>query len=462
MNRPHPDEITPEARRHSRERNDVRTPFERDRDRILYSSSFRRLAGVAQIAAVREHHLLHNRLTHSLKVAQVGRRIAQRLLLDDFDAGLGEDCKASFPDIVEAAGLAHDIGHPPFGHIAEEVLAQKMSPYGGFEGNAQSFRVVTKLAVHEGVDYGLDLTSATLDAILKYPRFKDEASWVQLSTPWLSRARGTKWGAYRSEQEDFQHARNGAKPGERSTAAILMDWADDVSYVTHDLHDYFRVEAMPLHALRHKSEEPENRFFEFAESRRSKRDYTDFSDIKFGDAYHWLARRMPKTKWCDTYDDRLELDKLMRTLIRGFFDATRRSGTSGIEIDEDAEYRVEVLKKLTFFYVIKRPGLSLIQEGQKEVVAKLFDELMCIFASHRVGKEMIDVDIPVPFLLDDIYSRMVKHESVSGFRRKNENRRARAVCDYICSLTEDQAINLYERITGSSVSQRSIFGTWFS
>ncbi|MFB7356684.1 deoxyguanosinetriphosphate triphosphohydrolase family protein [Streptomyces gardneri] len=444
----------PTERRHNEEKPDRRSPFERDRDRILYSSAFRRLAGVAQIAAVREHHLLHNRLTHSLKVAQVGRRIAQRLGSDgNFTAGL-DDHRDSFPDVVEAAGLAHDIGHPPFGHTAEGVLADKMAPFGGFEGNAQSFRVVTKLAVHSNVNLGLDLTRATLNAILKYPRYEDEASWVSLSTPWHDRLRGLKWGAYRSEQEDFEYARKGSTAGHRSAGAILMDWADDVSYVTHDLHDYFRARLMPLHALRH---EPPEEFFKFAADRRSK--YKQFDDAKFREQYHFLAELMPLGKWRDTRHDRVDLDKLMRKLIGGFFDAVQTDGATGITIDEEAEYRVEVLKQLTFFYVIRQPGLALVQEGQKAIIGRLFDDLMSILARHRNGKK--NVDFPVPHLLDDLYDGMERHEVDSGFCRTHEGRRARAVCDYICALTEDQAINLYERITGQSVSQGSMFGVWF-
>ncbi|MFI5822638.1 deoxyguanosinetriphosphate triphosphohydrolase family protein [Streptomyces rishiriensis] len=440
---------------------DPRSPFERDRDRILYSSSFRRLAGVTQVAAVREHHLLHNRLTHSLKVAQVGRRMAQRLCKDNRDfAKQVPGGKRGFPDIVESAGLAHDIGHPPFGHTAETVLHERMSPYGGFEGNAQTFRALTKLAVHAHVDHGLNLTRATLNAVLKYPRYQGEEVSESADRRWPYRGRGSKWGVYRSEEQDFAFAREGeTESGRRSVAAVLMDWADDVSYVTHDLYDYFRGGLMPLDSLQ---SECSDEFLDFARARRKSEGYKEFDEEIFKRQYRELKRLMPDRSWRDTREDRKILDRFQRELLSLFFESVSvELGDEGwgICIDEIAEYQVEVIKELTFFYVIRRPSLAMVQRGQKEIVARLFDDLMDMFARHRNGTR--NPDHPVPTLLDDIYDGMERHEKVSGFTRSHGERRARAVCDYICALTEDQALNLYERLSGSSVSQSSIFGTWY-
>lgn len=440
---------------------DPRTPFERDRDRILYSSAFRRLAGVTQVAAVRELHLLHNRLTHSLKVAQVGRRIAQYLCMKHSD--FAENVPGGpigFPDIVESAGLAHDIGHPPFGHTAEAVLQTKMSKYGGFEGNAQTFRAITKLAVHAHVDHGLNLTRASLNGVLKYPRYKGEEKSDSADLQWPYRQKGSKWGVYESEQHDFDFAREGEEvAGRRSLAAVLMDWADDISYVAHDLYDYFRGGLMPLHLLHN---ECSSEFMDFARSRRGKDGYDRFDEDAFSQQYTELKRIMPDRKWRDTRDDRKILDRFQHDLLNLFRFAITPVEVDGnweLNIDDVAEYQVEVIKELTFFYVIMRPGLAMVQHGQKKIIACLFDDLMEMFSSHRNGR--VEPNHPVPALLDDIYDRMVKHEQISGFSRSDENRRARSVCDFVCALTEDQAINLYERITGNSVTQGSIFGTWF-
>ncbi|MFI5564690.1 dGTP triphosphohydrolase [Amycolatopsis japonica] len=206
---------------------------------------------MAQVAAVNEQLVLHNRLTRSLEAAQMGRRLVQHLRcqLDDPKRGFPEGSNLN-EDVVETAGLVHDIGHPPFGHIAEEVLDQRLAQIDGlegFEGNAQSFRVVTKLARRKMEHPGLNLTQATLNAILKYPSLKPNDS-SKFPALWTDRGYGDKWGAYQTEKVDFDWAREGSRRDLRSANAVLMDWADDISYATHDLEDYFRAGLIPLQA----------------------------------------------------------------------------------------------------------------------------------------------------------------------------------------------------------------------
>lgn len=452
----HPDESAPSNRG-----KDKRTYFEHDRDRILYSSAFRRLAGVTQVAAVRERHLLHNRLTHSLKVAQLGRRIAQRL-----SDGLGPEYQSYLPDIAESAGLAHDIGHPPFGHIAEEVLERKMDGLGGFEGNAQSFRVVTKLAIAWMGTPGLNLTRASLNAILKYPRYRNDVrpSGHATGVPWTDRSYGSKWGAYLSEQTEFKHARKPSGENRvnevRSPAAVIMDWADDVSYATHDLYDYFRAGLVPLHTLHKEESAATDEFVKFARDHLVK-SREGFREERFREAYESLKGEMPTRKWGDSRSDRVTLGGFVNELIARFANAVDVSteSASGLSVAEDVQYQIEVLKQLTWFYVINRPALALSQEGQKAVIDRLFDGLVKLLERRN---EKPDLENPVPVLLGEIYDDIVTHERERyGPVVSDEERSARAVCDYVCTLTEDQALDLYERITGLSVSRGSIFGAWF-
>src|SRR6266436_2167187 len=193
---------------------DSRSPAQKDRDRLLYTSSLRRLAQVTQVVAADVSHVFHNRLTHSFQVAQVGRRLAERLLALNSDLVLLSD--GLDPDVVEAACYAHDLGHPPFGHIAEEELnALASTDIDGFEGNAQSFRIIAKLAQHSPLHRGLDLTRATLAAVLKYPWRRGENS-----------EKPNKWGGYSSEEKDFEFATQlRGKARERTLEAQLMDWA---------------------------------------------------------------------------------------------------------------------------------------------------------------------------------------------------------------------------------------------
>ena len=189
---------------------DWREQAERDCDRILYSSAFRRLEGVTQVVGAHEGSIFHNRLTHSHRVSQVARRLAQKIVRQ-YSADVLTAVGGVDPDVAEAAGLAHDLGHPPFGHIAEQVLNKLLSDTyddeEGFEGNAQSFRIVTKLARRAPPPNGpgLNLTPATLNAILKYPWPRERRDPGTRKFPDTKKAR--KWGFYRSEQNEFDEAR---------------------------------------------------------------------------------------------------------------------------------------------------------------------------------------------------------------------------------------------------------------
>ncbi len=197
---------------------DARTPTEHDCDRVLYSDALRRLGGVTQVVAVGEMPLFHTRLTHTLKVQQLSRRIAQHLVRNPENEVAIQAIGGIDPNAAEAAGLAHDLGHPPFGHVGEAALHEECHRAGldGFEGNAQTFRILTKLA-RRGAEpkFGLGLTPATLRAVIKYP-------WLRTGKHEQSK----KWNAYPTELDDFQRARQGFDSEYQSVEAAVMDWAD--------------------------------------------------------------------------------------------------------------------------------------------------------------------------------------------------------------------------------------------
>jgi dGTPase len=406
---------------------DQRSEGRRDRDRILYASAFRRLSGITQVISSADRLPIHNRLTHTLEVAQIGRSIAEMLLRDEKNVELADAMGGLDPDIVEAACLAHDLGHPPFGHVTEDVLNSLVTGKNigdGFEGNAQSFRVVTKLSVRDHDFEGLNLTRATLAAILKYPWRRGE-----------NEAKPKKWGAYGSESDDFAFARE-LRPArnERTLEAALMDWADDIAYAVHDVEDFYRANVIPLELLSVDPEEQE--VFLKKEVERQRISVPD-EEKMLRDAFSELIALSPMDeRYHGTRLSRARLRNFTSSFVERYINATSLEsdghGRAQLHIDPQREMEVNILKGLTWHYVIKSPALISQRYGQRQLIASLFNTLI------EASESMDDRDV-LP-----AYFRESLGES------KDEAVIVRTVADYISSMTETQVVEMHHRLTGIS------------
>lgn len=258
-----------------------RTSAQVDADRVWYCAEFRRLEGVTQVVPPQDDYVFHDRLTHSVKVAQVAATIARRHVheanmegsaLSTTLAGHGVKIEDWVdPEYCYVAGLAHDIGHPPYGHAGEAALQSLAARREGslrersFEGNAQSIRIVSRLSFRKPDSDGLDLTLRSLAAIAKYP-------WVRGQHPSHVKKLAKKWSFYDEDRDLLDALRirgfvaeeiKAPSPSEPSTGAdpkiviavhrwpeaAIMDWADDISYAVHDLEDFYRAGRIPLHRI---------------------------------------------------------------------------------------------------------------------------------------------------------------------------------------------------------------------
>jgi dGTPase len=416
---------------------DDRNEFQRDRDIILYSSALQRLSTTTQVVSGESGYVFHNRLTHSLQVAQVGRRLAEKLIIRQKPLA---NQHAVDPDVVEAACLAHDLGHPPFGHLAEVVLNDLIRnrwSVQGFEGNAQSFRIVTTLAFRSTKFLGLNLTKRTLRAILKYP-------WTYSARP---KGKLNKWGAYDSELRHFQAAvgKLGSGPYPRSAEAELMDWADDLTYAIHDAEDFYRAGLIPLHLLRHApySGAPNlgerERFLQYVSNNKKRiAELAETSDTELSEILEDLLESyfLLSAPYQGTREDRGRLRFFTSQLVDRYINGIELipAAKDGRVVAANAYYKQEIalLKQLTWHYVIDAPGLALQQHAQRRIIANLYD----VFLNEALKKS--------PSRLLPPYYRERLGVGGMGIPDRPE----RVVIDLIAGMTESRAILTYRKLNG--------------
>jgi dGTPase len=473
--------------------------YAKDNDRVLYSAAFRRLSYVSQVVGPNETGIFHNRLIHSIKVGQVARRIAHRLInaaaADSSLAARIEAYGGLDPRVVNAACLAHDLGHPPFGHIAELALQQihSASPNAGertrsrfypdvpegytlpdsFSANAQAFRIMTRLAFREpyqgvaemtnsfsapdeeGPSPALNLTRATLAAVSKYP-------WTRHNQPdGLPRP---KWGAYDSERKILEWAtvdikeRSAAVYGRemserRSIAAQIMDWADDITYAVHDVEDFFRIGVIPLDELR-RSTYLFDEFLKYAFPKVQAKIAVDEGTLR-----SWLEAKkrtlLPREAYSGSRRDRENMHGFAAQLINDAIDDINVIDEGILAPSLEQVAIIEMFKLLTWFYVLEGVSLSSVRRGQVRLIRELFRDLIAWVEETYDTSARRSLPSRLLNYLDVATQRATTSESYN-----DRQRISRAVTDYIASLTESQAVELESRLSGKSLG--SLLEGWLN
>lgn len=389
----------------------VRSPFSRDRARVLHSAGLRRLAAKTQVMVAGQDDFPRTRLTHTLEVAQIARELGEALGCD--------------PDVVEVAGLAHDLGHPPFGHNGEEELNRLADSIGGFEGNAQTLRVLTRLEAKvydDSLDrsVGLNLTRACLDASCKYP-------WARgFGGPGYER----KFGYYADDADVYSWVREGA-PGERTCLEEqVMDWSDDVAYSVHDVEDAVHVGLIKVDLF--DDDEARREVVDIARRRylpSATDDELDEAITRLTSLEYW------PTEFNGTHRDMVNLKRFTSYLI-GRFCVTAQIATqmefgdkpltryaAHLVVPDEVRAEVAAMKAITAAFVMQRPGAEPEYARQREVIAELVHALT----------------------LDE--GRSLESWLLPTYRAATtDGERFRVIIDQVASLTDVSVLAWYQRL----------------
>jgi len=383
-----------------------RSSFERDRARVLHSAALRRLAGKTQVVVPWESDFPRTRLTHSLECAQIGRELGQAIGCD--------------PDLVEVACLAHDLGHPPFGHNGEQALNELAANSGGFEGNAQSLRILTRLEAKVETDdhesAGLNLTRAALDAATKYP--------------WFRQGPGSKFGVYDEDRAVFDWMRGSEVGLRRCIEAQVMDWADDVAYSVHDFEDAVYAGHLVLSSLHAKVERGD------LIALTAERYAVGVSPERLDAA---LDRLLALDVWRSDFDEShraLVQLKATTSFLIGRFCSAAEAATrqqfgdspliryeADLIVPDEVRHECAVLKAIAAQYVMLREGAPEGYARQRTLVAELTQAMY----------------EQAPATLDPVFAQWFKQAG-------DDAARLRVVIDQVASLTDRAAVALHTRL----------------
>ncbi|MCX6497104.1 MAG: deoxyguanosinetriphosphate triphosphohydrolase [Rhodoluna sp.] len=390
----------------------ARTEFARDRARVTHSSALRRLGAKTQVLQPGSNDFARTRLTHSLEVAQVGREMAVEFGID--------------PDIVDTACLAHDLGHPPFGHNGEKGLNEWAKDFGGFEGNAQTLRLLTrieqKVYSKDGIAFGLNLTRASLDASCKYPWTREFA--VQDS----GADRSIKFGVYEDDVPVFEWLRQGAIDRIKCFEAQIMDFSDDVAYSVHDFEDAVVEGFIKLEQLKGSAQEDAI----VKEIERWNGNRIDSSVLAAA-----LDRLQANQYWLTSYSgtpkDAGQLKNLTSSVIGSFVSRTTAATfqanadslfaryAADVIVPEEVEAEIAIFKGLASYFLMSLDDRVEFYEKQRKLLKELADYLLASNGKHLDGYSL------------EAWSKA-----------KSDQEKRRVIVDQIAVLTDAAAVKMHE------------------
>ncbi len=395
----------------SKRDNDHRSPFQIDRDKLIHSSEFRRLQGKTQVFLPGEFDFYRTRLTHSIEVAQIGRSICNYLNKVDKDH-FSDDFHID-SDLVEATCLAHDLGHPPFGHAGEKTLNRLLGNYDGFEGNAQTLRLLTETFYRdENGRRGMNPTRALIDGILKYKSLHSD----------FENPHNHFLYNYQQEFLDFvfdnEQPRDYFKPVDelndfRSIECMIMDWADDTAYAINDLVDSIAAGFITIEKLHKWQRHNEDKFT------LPEHNYLD-------EIINWIKSGKYKAKFGSHIGDFIYASSIKER--ENFMSKKTNRYKYELVVVPEILQKAKFYKRISIELIFRSSQVHQIEFKGDYMISQVFK----VFEDNYItasGKQ----------LLPDFTSKIIERE-------KDNNKRARLVCDYIAGMTDTFAMRTYRRL----------------
>lgn len=444
---------------------DLRSEFEKDYHRIIGSASFRRLQDKTQVFPLDKSDFIRTRLTHSLEVASLGKSLGQNIgeniLNYRKDSGFTIQMKEDICHILECAGLIHDIGNPPFGHFGEtairewfernlpqlvfkgrrveDILTPQMKgDFYHFEGNAQALRLVTKL--HYLVDeYGMNLTYALLNTIVKYPVPSDKINKKS------GNIKEKKMGYYDADREVFEEISSATGAGNcRHPLTYILEAADDLAYKTADIEDAFVKGFVSYYTLERElsdlmEKHPDAPFDALGKLKELYERGTK-KQPQNPESYavkNWIVRVQGFLISCATYGFTSHYDEIMA----GTFCHDLFYGTYGEEL-------MELLGDIAFRYVFSSKTIYKMEVSEAVILDFLMDRLVHAVLYYDTEEKLNSIDSRVISFISDNYKNAYKLQAEGKTEEEKLYLRLLLVTDYVCGMTDSYAKRLYQEMNG--------------